>query len=99
MGFLNMFGLVRASDFETMQRAANKAEIALASAKAAARGESEAAETLRAKLRNLNDEYRDFRAATEDRFRAIAALETKSCARVGKNMARLARAGFETQAG
>lgn len=90
MGFLNMIGLVpiqQLLDVQTLYADQTR----MFEAKALALN------ALRSANRAIADEYLDYRASAEDRFRAIAALETPSCARVGKNMARLARAGFEAQ--
>lgn len=53
------------------------------------------AESYKLALEQLRKEHRDLRAETKSRFQQIAALETPRCARVGKNMARIARASID----
>lgn len=53
--------------------------------------------TGKAEFRSLQAEYKDYRAAATDRFRAIADCETARPGGTVQKMARLARQGFEPQ--
>jgi len=80
-GFLGFFGLATLASKQ-----------AVASALASERKTSE---TLRTKLRDCGQEYADYIAATEDRFHAIAALETPKANATVRKMARLARSAHQ----